>query len=92
MQSIYANYFIDDARSFIELLQYCQVNNIEGHRVKECVNKLARQFPDNVSTAHVMALLGNQPCEVILSDQQPDSIALQSLENLLQLDAMMNYN
>jgi len=92
MQSIYTNYFVHDSRSFIELLQYCQLNDIEGNRLKECINKLARQFPDNVSTTHVMALLGNQPCEIILADQQPDPIALQALENLLQMDQMMNYN
>lgn len=92
MQSIYANHFIHDARSFIELLQYCHANDIDGQRVRECVNTLARQFPDNVSTTHVMALLGNQSCELVLSDQPPDAIAIQSLENLLQLDALMNYN
>lgn len=92
VQLIYTNHFIHDARAFIELLQYCQANDIDGRRVSDCVNKLSRQIPSGVTTAHVMALLGNQPCTVILDDQQPDAIALQSLENLLQLDAMMNYN
>lgn len=47
---------------------------------------LARQIPSGVTTTHVMALLGNQPYIPMLDDQQPDAIALQSLENLLQME------
>lgn len=92
VQSIYSNYFLHDARSFIELLQYCQLHNIDGIRVSECVSKLSRQFPDGVSSAHIIALLGNQQTEEVLTYQEPNAIVLQSLENLLQLEAMMNYN
>jgi hypothetical protein len=41
---------------------------------------------------HVMALLGNQQEEVTLVSHLPDPIAVQSLENLIQLEAMMHYN
>jgi hypothetical protein len=56
------------------------------------VAKLARQSGGSISSTHVIALLGNQQQEVILATQHPDPIALQSLENLIQLEAMMNYN
>ena len=92
VQSIYSKHFIHDARSFIELLQYCQLNDIGSKQMSDCVNKLSHQFADGVNTTHVMALLGNQQQEVPSASQQPDPIALQSLENLLQLEAMMNYN
>jgi hypothetical protein len=89
---IYSNHFVHDARSFIELLQYCQVNDIESKRVCDCVSKLSRQFPDGVTSTHIMALLGNQQTEDTLSYQEPNAIVLQSLENLMQLEAMMNCN
>lgn len=93
VQSMYSNHFVHDARQFIELLQYCQLNDIGGRQMSDCVNKLARQYPDGVNTTHVMALLGNQQPGLLPSvTHEPDPIAVQSLENLLQLEAMMNYN
>ena len=93
VQMIYANHFFNDARSFIELLQYCQANNIAGNKLKDCVGKLSRQFAGGLTTTHVIAMLGNQLQEVTPDNQQPDSIALQSMENLQKLEAMMiNYN
>ena len=92
VQSMYSDHFVHDSRSFIELLQYCQLNDIEDKQLCNCVTKLARQSPGGVNSTHVMALLGNQQQEITLAIEHPDPIALQSLENLLQLQAMMNYN
>lgn len=92
LQVMYSNHFVHHSRSFIELLQYCQQNNIGSQQMSNCVSKLARQSHDGVSASHVMALLGNQPEEILRAIYQPDPIALQSLENLIQLEAMMNYN
>lgn len=92
VQSIYNKHFVHDARSFIELLQYCQLNDIGSKQMSDCVSKLSRQFPDGVNTTYVMALLGNQQQEVPLVSQLPDPIALQSMENLIELEAMMHYN
>ena len=93
VQSIYHNHFFNDPRSFIELLQYCQTNNIDGKQVSGCVLKLSRQFAGALTTTHVIAMLGNQVQQVSLAEQQPDSIAIQAMENLQQLEAMMiNYN
>jgi hypothetical protein len=89
---MYSDHFAHDARSFIELLQYCQINDIDNKQLCSCVAKLARQSSDGVSSSHVMALLGNQPQETALAIQHPDPITLQSLENLIQLEAMMHYN
>ena len=92
MQAMYLQYFVHDSRSFIELLQYCRLNDIGSQQMHSCINKLAVQFPGGVSATHVMALLGNQHHQDIIPTLQPDPIALQSLENLLQLEAMMNFN
>ena len=94
VQSMYKDHFVQDARAFIELLQYCQLNDIGSYQVSNCVNKLARQFPGSVDTSHVMALLGNQPDvpEQPLFSTSIDPIALQAYENLQQLEAMMSLN
>lgn len=93
VQLVYANHFLNDARSFIELLQYCQANNIDGNQVSDCVGQLSRQFARGFTTTHVIAMLGNQVQEVTPTSQQPDAIALQSMENLQKLEAMMvQYN
>lgn len=92
VQSMYSDHFVHDSRSFIELLQYCQINDIDNKQLCSCVNKLARQSPGGVNSMHVIALLGNQQQEIALAILQPDPITLQALENLIQLEAMMNYN
>lgn len=93
VQTMYSNHFTHDARSFIELLQYCQINDIDSRQVCSCVNKLSRQFPDGVTTTHVMALLGNQQQqEVPVGSNEPDPITVRSLENLVELASMMNFN
>ena len=92
VQSMYSDHFTHDARSFIELLQYCQTNDIDNKQLCSCVDKLARKSLGGVSSSHVMALLGNQEQDTALAIQHPDPIVLQSLENLIQLEAMMNYN
>jgi len=92
VRTMYSNHFLHDSKSFIELLQYCQQNDIGSQQLCNCVNILSRQCTDSVSAIHVMALLGNRQQEIPLVKEGPDPIALQAMENLIQLEAMMNYN
>lgn len=90
MQDIYQAHFIHDTRSFIELLQYCHAYSISEERLKIAVARIAFQSPLLIMATHVMALLGNQQQEApTIIAQEPDPIAQQSLQNLLQLEAMM---
>lgn len=92
IQDIYKEHFIHDTRSFIELLQYCHLNMISDDKLKVSVNQIIFQSPNHVMATHVMALLGNQQSVVEQVYHLPDPIAEQSLENLIELAAMMNYN
>jgi predicted DNA-binding protein YlxM (UPF0122 family) len=92
VQSMYSNHFLHDARSFIELLQYCQFHDIDNQQLKASVDKLSHQLCTAITTDHIIALLGNQHQEVATASQEPDPIALRSLENLLELASMMNCN
>lgn len=92
LQDIFVRYFIHDARSFIELLQYCQLNTISDDQLIACIECLRRQSPSLVMAEHVVALLGNQPEEPIVATTQPDPIAMVAMENLVELTAMMSCN
>jgi len=89
VQSLYQNHYQQDARAFIELLQYRQLHGISSQELCACVTLLARQFPCNVNNAHIIALLGNQPIQQTAVPEL-DAIALRSMENLLEMAEMMN--
>jgi hypothetical protein len=92
LKDIYSRYFIHDARSFIDLLQYCQLNAISDEDLIACVERLARRSPSHVMAAHVIALLGNQPEDPAVTTPQPDAITMVAMENLMELASMMSYN
>jgi transposase len=95
LQSMYADHFQHDPRAFIELLQYCQCNEIADLQLKTCVDKLAHRYPSGITVEYVMALLGNQPLEsvpVSTAEIATDPIELRSRQNLLEMTALMNFN
>jgi hypothetical protein len=92
VQSLYDTHYRHDARAFIELLQYRQLHDIDKDQLCACICKLSRQFPSHVTNEHIIALLGNQASALPVTLEQPDPIALRSMENLLELTAMMNFN
>lgn len=92
LKDMYVRYFAHDARSFIDLLQYCQLHTISDDQLVACVERLARKSPSCVMATHVVALLGNQPEEPAITITQPDPIAMVAMENLIELTAMMSYN
>jgi transposase len=92
LKNMYEQYFSHDSRSFVELLQYCQLNAVADDELIACVSRLHRQSPSHVMAAHVVALLGNQPEPESGVSGEPDPIAMVSMENLTELASMMNYN
>src|SRR5690606_20449005 len=94
LQSMYADHFIHQPRAFIELLQYCQANEVVNDQLRACVQKLAQQYPRGITAEYVMALLGNQPVQAvaIATEGANDPIVLRSRQNLLEMASLMNYN
>jgi hypothetical protein len=92
MQTMYGNHFTHDARSFIELLQYCQLHDISNQQLQGSVEKLSHKFSADITTDHVIALLGNRMEEAPLASNDPDAIMLRSMENLKELASMMSFN
>jgi Homeodomain-like domain len=92
LQTMFRNHFTHDARSFIELLQYCQFNEISNDQLQLSVTKLTHHFSAEITADHVIALLGNREEEVPRNYNEPDAIALRSMENLKELASMMSFN
>jgi transposase/transposase-like protein len=92
LQHMYSNHFTHDSKSFIELLQYCQGNDVTGDQLQASMEKLAHRFSDGITVDHVIALLGNRLEEAPVTCNEPDAIALRSMENLKELASMMNFN
>lgn len=92
VSSMYSDHFTHDARSFIELLQYCQLHDIGNQQLQVAVEKLSRQLCADITTDHVIALLGNQGEVVPAIAYEPDAIVLRSMENLKELASMMSFN
>jgi hypothetical protein len=92
LQTMFTNHFTHDARSFIELLQYCQFNDISNDQLQISVEKLSHRLSAGITADHVIALLGNRVEEVPPNCSEPDAIALRSIENLKELASMMNFN
>jgi transposase-like protein len=92
IQTMYTSHFTHDARSFIELLQYCQSHDISNQQLQGSVEKLSHRSSADITTDHVIALLGNGIGEVSLRGDEPDAIILRSMENLKELASMMSFN
>jgi transposase len=65
LQKFYQQYFREDARSFIHLLQYCHKHQISQGQLLETAQELSRYCPTDVTADKLMALLGNQPCQPV---------------------------
>jgi hypothetical protein len=61
LKKIYDAYFTDAPRDFIELLHYCQQNQIEDIHLLAIVKQLTSNGRGNVTSEKLMALLGNKP-------------------------------
>jgi hypothetical protein len=89
---MYTSHFTHDARSFIELLQYCKFHDISNQQLQGSVEKLSHRSSADITTDHVIALLGNGLEEVSIASDEPDAIMLRSMENLKELASMMSFN
>lgn len=90
LRHAWQEYFFNNARSFIELLQYCKTYEITRAQLKTAIDKTAHISKSNVTGENVMALLGNSTVPVFISSDQIDPIAQASLDNLKEMALMMN--
>lgn len=84
---LYATYFSDQARAFLDLLSYCKDQEISPEVLQEAVYEVQTLCPKDVSVDKVRVILGNQPnqTKVIPINGTIETHALQQLQALASL-------
>jgi transposase len=60
LQKLYQEYFVNQPRGFVDILQYCRAKEISWQKITDAVKDLLQICPKDVSSEKVIALLGNQ--------------------------------
>jgi hypothetical protein len=73
-------------------MQYCQNKNIPHLKLVKTIQELNRLCPKDVSTDKVLAMLGNQPSEIVpvVQSERKDEIEACSREQLMEITLMAN--
>jgi len=97
VKEIRENYFSDDAKDFIELLQYCKDKNITFIKVKNAIEKIKKVTPTSISKDKILAVMSKES-ELSKKQQfsslqhrlEPDDIEKQSALNLKTISVLLN--
>ncbi len=72
IKALYHRYFESQPRGFIDILLYCKNKQISHERLMDTVQKVIVLCPGDVSVDKVIALLGNQPQDMVSPELQPE--------------------
>jgi hypothetical protein len=72
IKALYHRYFESQPRGFIDILLYCKNKQISHERLVDTVQKVIVLCPGDVSVDKVIALLGNQPQDMVSPELQPE--------------------
>lgn len=88
LKQLYGEYFHDDARGFIDLLDYCYKNQVTDEKLEMSVSRILLSGTDRITTEKVKALLGNKSDN---THHLPINQTTQMAKNQLsQVNALMN--
>jgi pyruvate-formate lyase-activating enzyme len=91
VRQIYESVFRENARDFIEVLQYCKLHEISHERLWRVYQQLQVKYPSDISVDKFKALLGNNPQEVVIN--YPDTeITRYALELLTEVGDILYKN
>ncbi len=91
VRDIYESAFRENARDFVELLQYCKTHQISHERLWEVYRQLLGICPGDISLDKLKALLGNDPKGIGI--MYPDSdIARYAREQLIEIGQILQKN
>lgn len=60
LQKLYQEYFVNQPRGFVDILQYCRGKEISWKKITKAIETLLQLCPKDISSDKVIALLGNQ--------------------------------
>ena len=89
VKNIYKEYFIDESKDFIELLQYCRNNEISFETVEKAIQKVKQITPTNITKDKVLAVI-NKANESVKEEKKDDEIYRQSQALLEELNILFN--
>ncbi len=91
VRDIYESVFRENARDFVELLQYCKTHQISHDRLWDVYQQLLGICPGDISVDKLKALLGNDPGGIGIT--YPDSdIARYAREQLIEIGQILQKN
>lgn len=97
VKEIRGKYFSDDAKDFIELLQYCKDKNMTFTEVKNAIEKIKELTPTSINKDKILAVMSKEnelSKKLLLSPLQhqlePDDIEKQSALNLKKISILLN--
>lgn len=91
IRDIYNAAFRENARDFIDLLQYCKLHDIPHVRLWEAYQVLRVKCPSDISLDKFKVLLGNNPGQVGITYADTE-ISRHSLEQLLEISQLLQKN
>ncbi len=92
IKSVYHQYFVNQPRGFIEVLQYCKTHEVPHKKLIETINTLRELCPRDVSCEKVIALLGNQTgtFTMPITENGNDEIQDLSMQQLKEITQLVN--
>ena len=88
LKKLYQEYFQEEVRSFIELLEYCRDNKVSNEKLEESVSRLMATGNGSVNTEKLRAILGNKTA--IYRQASEDKICKISKQQLSVLTGLMH--
>ncbi len=95
IKALYHCFFENQPRGFIDILLYCKNKQVPHERLVEAVDKVSVLCPGDVSVDKVIALLGNQPPEMIIPlphSKKRDEIEDHSMQQLQEIAKLTEDN
>ncbi len=94
VRELYTRWFTNQPRDFIELIQFCQLYQVDHQRLLDTAIYVSGICPDDVTAEKIMALLGNQPSSNNDNPQEEATGEIEAFSNLQleEITRLMTFN
>ncbi|MEA1937219.1 MAG: IS21 family transposase, partial [Patescibacteria group bacterium] len=89
IKNIYKEYFIDESKDFIELLQYCKNNEISFETIKKAIKRVKQITPSDITKDKLLAVM-NKEKEPVKEEKTDNEIYYHSQAMLKELNILIN--
>ena len=89
VKNIYKDYFIDESKDFIELLQYCKNNEISFETLEKAIKRVKQITPTNITKDKVLAVMEKEK-ELVKEEKKDNEIYRHSQAMLNELNTLFN--